>query len=498
MITGSCRHCHNDEHNGVCYNCHPLSRIAIDNMKAVLKPCPLCGADNLSGEVNVRYFSSVSGGISTTMPNSHTFQNCQMVRCCVCGCMVIDPNDAVKLWNEKRGRHSPKQYSITPSSRLYDAAKKFVCSSRFEPTVPIQRELRDAIVATEIVPADKGQSHSPFDDASPITKEWLLAQGFVEVESPMGGEYKKHLQKGCLNIWDYNDTGDWLFNEYDSLAMRTRGQLKMLAHLLKVEVGDVVLPADRLDPRHVEAAKEIIAGCPESRWIDGAAQIRDVAGKITKHVVKDDPSSDCDTAVMFDGKMYNAHKLRTLLDGQLAIHAAMVSNYERELSGLRALFPQILTELGNGAGCSADCSLEFLKNIPTEVRLVVGQLKSRAEVAERGMKDWQKLANEGNELIKQKDVLIREAQAALSGRTVSCVCGGQEKLDALTKQHLALITLSKWLVATCYAHVKSPGWDKIRQSWALMRDVVNGGRSIPDALAEYDNISEEVKKALNL
>ena len=50
----------------------------------------------------------------------------------------------------------------------------------------------------------------------------------------------------------------------------------------------------------------------------------------------------------------------------------------KERDQLRAVFPKILEALGNGACCTPDVSVEFIKAIPNEVAEVVAQL--RAEV----------------------------------------------------------------------------------------------------------------------
>jgi hypothetical protein len=76
-----------------------------------LLPCPLCGAGNSKGDTNVYYSRSVSGSINTGVSGpddpDHTFMHCGMVRCKVCGILVISPN-AVKLWNENRLRYADK------------------------------------------------------------------------------------------------------------------------------------------------------------------------------------------------------------------------------------------------------------------------------------------------------------------------------------------------------------------------------------------------------
>jgi len=43
---------------------------------------------------------------------------------------------------------------------------------------------------------------------------------------------------------------------------------------------------------------------------------------------------------------------------------------ERENARLRAIFPKILEALRSGA-CSPECSVEFMEQIPDEVRLVI-------------------------------------------------------------------------------------------------------------------------------
>lgn len=47
---------------------------------------------------------------------------------------------------------------------------------------------------------------------------------------------------------------------------------------------------------------------------------------------------------------------------------------EATLASVRAIFPEILTAIGNGAFCSPDCSVEFLREIPKEVRAVIDRL----------------------------------------------------------------------------------------------------------------------------
>ena len=62
---------------------------------------------------------------------------------------------------------------------------------------------------------------------------------------------------------------------------------------------------------------------------------------------------------------------------------------ERELAALtaerdqlRAVFPLICAAIGNGAFCTPTVSVGFIESIPNEVRLVVAELRARAERAE--------------------------------------------------------------------------------------------------------------------
>jgi hypothetical protein len=48
----------------------------------------------------------------------------------------------------------------------------------------------------------------------------------------------------------------------------------------------------------------------------------------------------------------------------------------RENHRLRMLLCEVLKALGNGSGASPECSLEFLSNIPEEVRLEVAELRN--------------------------------------------------------------------------------------------------------------------------
>lgn len=67
------------------------------------------------------------------------------------------------------------------------------------------------------------------DDQEQITPEWLKSIGF-EQNRPchVWGTPNCNWWNGALEIWQFNDTGEWLWIEYDSVPMRTHGDLRLL------------------------------------------------------------------------------------------------------------------------------------------------------------------------------------------------------------------------------------------------------------------------------
>ena len=64
---------------------------------------------------------------------------------------------------------------------------------------------------------------------------------------------------------------------------------------------------------------------------------------------------------------------------------AFARTLERERNDLREIFPMILVSLKSGA-CAATCSVDFLRKIPKEVRLVRERLERERDEA-RGQRD---------------------------------------------------------------------------------------------------------------
>jgi hypothetical protein len=72
------------------------------------------------------------------------------------------------------------------------------------------------------------------DDAESITHDWLRSIGF-EQSRPchVWGTPNCNWWNGEVEIWDFNDTGEWLWVEFDSVPMRTRFDLRLLLEWVK-------------------------------------------------------------------------------------------------------------------------------------------------------------------------------------------------------------------------------------------------------------------------
>ena len=91
--------------------------------------------------------------------------------------------------------------------------------------------------------ADAYLAEHPADDAEPISEEWLRSVWFVAVESDMGRNYSDHFEieaasKGTLNLWEFNQTGDWLINGFDSWPLKSRGDVRRLCAALGIQLKE--------------------------------------------------------------------------------------------------------------------------------------------------------------------------------------------------------------------------------------------------------------------
>jgi hypothetical protein len=76
------------------------------------------------------------------------------------------------------------------------------------------------------------RDNNPIDDNAPLTKELLELMGFKAVPSDMGPEQRDHMEKGGINLWEFNDTGEWHYNEANYIFVKTAGELRALEKLV--------------------------------------------------------------------------------------------------------------------------------------------------------------------------------------------------------------------------------------------------------------------------
>lgn len=119
---------------------------------------------------------------------------------------------------------------------------------------------------------------------------------------------------------------------------------------------------------------------------------------------------------------------------------------------LRRIFPEVLKSLGNGAGCTETCSLEFLQTIPEEVKLVIDSkdttiqaLKDRISKLEASIKELQKEVDEAdrsagkaNRLLEYKTEECIKRQDWLSKAKKQWGCNDNVSFDVIWEEALAL------------------------------------------------------------
>jgi hypothetical protein len=113
--------------------------------------------------------------------------------------------------------------------RLYNANDSYAEVYGVEQTgAGLQQRDEQAVVAAYLA----------LHDPTPLDETWLRAVGFVAVESDMGPRYHDHYELGKLNLWEFNDTGEWLVNGADWMGLRTRGALRMLCAALGIDLRE--------------------------------------------------------------------------------------------------------------------------------------------------------------------------------------------------------------------------------------------------------------------
>lgn len=103
---------------------------------------------------------------------------------------------------------------------------------------------------------------------------------------------------------------------------------------------------------------------------------------------------------------------------------------ERERDELRKIFPAILHACDNGSGCTESVSLEFLKEVPAEVRGVVQALKRDVAEMRRERDEAQADLTALREAVKEVTTILAQIPDAYDSRFFRA---GQWADAALTK-----------------------------------------------------------------
>lgn len=77
-------------------------------------------------------------------------------------------------------------------------------------------------------------------------------------------------------------------------------------------------------------------------------------------------------------------------DNRKLVDAEFARKLERERDDLRAIFPKILEALESGA-CAATCSVDFLREIPREVKLVRQRLERERDLWKAEAERWKEI-----------------------------------------------------------------------------------------------------------
>ena len=108
----------------------------------------------------------------------------------------------------------------------------------------------------------------------------------------------------------------------------------------------------------------------------------------------DTPETDAENKRITESWSHNAGDYCKMLE--------FARKLERERDDLREIFPKILEALESGA-CAATCSVDFLREIPREVKLVRQRLERERDEAVRSCHIWQK---GHSDIVAERDRLL--------------------------------------------------------------------------------------------
>jgi len=103
---------------------------------------------------------------------------------------------------------------------------------------------------------------------------------------------------------------------------------------------------------------------------------------------------------------------------------------EEENRVLKSLFPHILRNLGNGANCFPEASIEFFKNIPEEVRLVIRKKDEEIKNLKSGLdKDGNGSAEHCCEELKRNLMDERDEADRCAGEALRKMSAMQDRIN---------------------------------------------------------------------
>jgi len=159
--------------------------------------------------------------------------------------------------------------------------------------------------------------------------------------------------------------------------------------------------------------------------------------------------------------------LAELLDGHDATECrANLVKIKAELAELRAIFPAICEAIGNGSFCSTQSSVEFLREVPKEVRLVVTGLRLDLAREKIRAEENGKLAHDAAiQLAAEREqvAILRSDCKRLEGFTKTYRLRADENGDKLAAER----ALADKLGRSLERHEKASGWLSSTQRQAL-------------------------------
>lgn len=157
---------------------------------------------------------------------------------------------------------------------------------------------------------------------------------------------------------------------------------------------------------------------------------------------------------------------------------------------LRAVFPQILAALGNGACCAPDVSVEFIQSIPNEVAGVVAQLRADVEQWELAFQEQYAQAESAErELELRKRFTSRTAIAEHRAERAEAEVDRLRHLEAVLRSSAADMTAGS-ITAGGVADLRAEN-ERLRRAYVRPDDI---RAQLESAVARAESAEREVER----